>query len=70
MHFIAVHSKGEMFMLQDATETKTCNMSLRMEPTEKTALILLAGLKGCSPSQVIRRLIAEAATRELGEAGN
>lgn len=57
-------------MLQDVTETKTCNMSLRMEPTEKTALILLAGLNGCTPSQVIRRLITEAATRELGEAGN
>ncbi len=57
-------------MLQDATEIKTCNMSLRMEPTEKTALILLAGLKGCTPSQVIRRLITEAAARELDGAGN
>jgi len=57
-------------MSQDATETKTCNVSLRMEPTEKTALVLLAGLKGCTPSQVIRRLITEAAARELDETGD
>lgn len=50
-------------MLHDATEPKTHNLSLRLGPTEKTALIVLATLKGCTPSQAVRGAIVEAAQR-------
>ena len=39
-------------MSHDATETKPHSLCLRLGPTEKTALIVLATLKGCT----LRRL--------------
>lgn len=55
-------------MSHDATETKPHSLCLRLGPTEKTALIVLATLKGCTPSKAVRGAIIEAAQRATDEA--
>lgn len=49
-------------------DLKSYNLRLRLGPTEKTALIVLATLKGCTPSQAVRGAIIEAAQRVTDEA--
>lgn len=68
MEFIAFHSRGDMPMSVGRNDLKSYNLRLRLGPTEKTALIVLATLKGCTPSKAVRGAIIEAAQRVTDEA--
>lgn len=51
--------------MADDSEKKDCPIYVRLRSSDRTALVVLATMRGVSQSQAVRDAITEAAAREL-----